>query len=192
MSQSFSSNNLANSQLGLLNIQVETEPDEELLVAYLDGELDSPNVRRVEDRLSMEPDLREKMTTLEQTWNLLDSLETAPVDKELVRSTMEVVTLTMEKELQEDEKKLEKRKIPDFLIALAIAAMCGVIGYQLTLLHGLYLNRRILDDIPIIQQMNIYKEIGSYDFLKELTDKGVFDTQSSDTKTQETLEEELN
>ncbi|MDR1383746.1 MAG: hypothetical protein LBJ67_07875 [Planctomycetaceae bacterium] len=191
MQKTISSDNWDNAQVGTWNVPVKTELDEELLIAYLDGELDSQNVRQMEDRLSREPELREKMTVFEQTWNLLDSLETVPVDKELVRSTMEVVTLTIEKELNEGEKKLEQRKIPDFLITLAILMLCGMIGYQLMSLYRLSVDRQILDDIPIIQQMNTYKEIGNFDFLKELAKERVFDTPSTDTKIQETLEEEL-
>ncbi|MDR1491488.1 MAG: hypothetical protein LBT05_02010 [Planctomycetaceae bacterium] len=185
------SDNRDDAQIGTWNVQVKTEPDEELLIAYLDGELDSKNVRLTEDRLSQESELREKMTVLEQTWNLLDSLEIVPVDKTLVRSTLEVVALTIEKELHEGEKNFEQRKIPDFLITLAIVLLCGVIGYQIMSLYRLSVDRQILNDTPIIQQMNIYKEIGNFDFLKELAKERVFDSPLSDQKIQETLETEL-
>jgi hypothetical protein len=191
MQKTISSNNRNDAQIGTLNVQVKTEPDENLLIAYLDGELDSQNVRRMEDRLSQEPELREKMTVLEQTWNLLDSLETVPVDKELVRSTMEVVTLTIEKELHEGKKNFEQRKISDFLITLVIVMLCGVIGYQLMSLHRLYVDRQILDDIPIIQQMNTYKEIGNFDFLRELAKERIFDTPSNDQKIEDELTESI-
>jgi hypothetical protein len=152
-----------------------SEPDVELLVAYLDGELDAQEVRQMEDRLSVEPDLREKMASLEQTWNMLDQLETVPIDKELVRSTMEVVTLTIEKELVEGEKQHEKRKLHDHLVVLAILFMFAVIGYQLAILAGISRSREILEDIPIIQRMSMYKEIDDLKFLKMLSEEGVFD-----------------
>ena len=153
----------------------QTEPDVELLVAYLDGEMDTQNVRQMEDRLSVEPDLREKMASLEQTWNMLGELETVPVDKELVRSTMEVVTLTIEKELGDDEKKAEQRKLYDRLVLVGILIMFGVIGYQLAALVGVHVQNQLVDDVPIIRQINDYKEIGSFEFLKALLEKGVFD-----------------
>ncbi|MCL2622583.1 MAG: hypothetical protein FWD31_02860 [Planctomycetaceae bacterium] len=152
-----------------------TESEVELLVAYLDGELDAKSVRRMEDRLSVEPDLREKMTALEQTWDMLDQLETVPVDKELVRSTMEVVTLTIEKELSEGEKRHYLRKWLDRLVPAATLLMFGVIGYQLTALAGVQRKKQFVNDIPIIQKVDIFKEIGSFDFLKALSEKRVFD-----------------
>jgi hypothetical protein len=152
-----------------------TEPEMEILVAYLDGELDAQSVRQMEDRLAVEPDLREKMTSLEQTWNMLHELETVSADKELVRSTMEVVTLTIAKELSVDEKLLEKRKWFDRLILLATVLMFGVIGYQLTTLVGIRTRKQRAEDIPIILNIGKYKEIGSFDFLKALSNERVFD-----------------
>ena len=157
-----------------------TEPEVELLVAYLDGELDAENVRQVENRLSIEPDLREKMTSLEQTWNLLDELETVPANKEIVRSTMEVVTLTIEKELSENEQQLERYRWLDLAVLAAILLMFGIIGFQLSLLAGIQGKKQLINDIPIIENMNKYKEIGSFDFLKALSDQQVFDPPSED------------
>ena len=157
-----------------------TEPESELLVAYLDGELDAQSVRQMEDRLAVEPDLRGKMTSLEQTWNLLDALGTVPADKELVRSTMEVVTLTIAKEVNEDEKRLEQRKWLDRLVMVATVLMFGIIGYQLAVLVGIHRQNQLLKDIPIIQHINLYKEIDSFDFLQALSEKRVFDPSTSD------------
>ena len=158
-----------------------TEPEVELLVAYLDGELDAKSVRQVEDRLSVEPDLREKMTALEQTWNMLNELETVPVDKELVRSTMEVVTLTIEKEVGEGEKQVTQRLWLDRLILAAILFLCGVIGYQSMTLMGIRMKKQLVEDIPIILDITVLKEIGSFEFLEALSEKRVFDPAGDNT-----------
>lgn len=164
-----------------------TESESELLVAYLDGELDAQSVRQMEDRLAVEPELREKMTSLEQTWNLLNELETVPADKELVRSTMEVVTLTIEKEVKEDEKILEKRQWFDRLVLVATLLMFGIIGYQLAVLVGIHRQNQLVKDIPIIQNMNMYKEIDSFDFLRALSEKQVFDPPANDDQSLDEL-----
>jgi hypothetical protein len=152
-----------------------TEPEVELLVAYLDGELDAKSVRQVEDRLSVEPDLREKMTSLEQTWNMLSELETISADKELVRSTMEVVTLTIEKELREGKQHSGQRKWLDQLVLVTVLFMFGVIGFQLSALIGIQKKKQLVEDIPIIQNITMYKEIDSFEFLEALSKKRVFD-----------------
>ncbi len=180
MSKFLPTDKLTNDETVERDVLDGTEPDVELLIAYLDGELDAQAVRRMEDRLSVEPDLREKMTTLEQTWNMLDELETVPADKELVRSTMEVVALTIEKELNETGKTAVQRKWLDRLILIATLLMFGVIGYQLVTLVGIRMKNQIVDDIPIIRNMAMYKEIGSFDFLKALSEKRVFDPPAED------------
>ena len=48
--------------------------EDELLVAYLDGELDEAARVNVEKRLAEEPDLRSRLTLLERAWDLLDEL----------------------------------------------------------------------------------------------------------------------
>ncbi|MCL2348289.1 MAG: hypothetical protein FWC50_08515, partial [Planctomycetaceae bacterium] len=163
-----------NTRMTQINVPDQTEPEVELLVAYLDGELDSDTVRAVETRLSQEPLLREKMTAFEQTWNVLGSLETVPVDKTLVRTTMEVVTSTIEHELRADEEKIEKRKMIDRGLLIAVIVMFGVIGYQLTSFWGIKVNEQILNDIPVIEQMGYYKEIDDIDFLRALAERGLF------------------
>jgi hypothetical protein len=88
---------------------------------------------------------------------------------------MEVVTLTIEKELSEDEKQLEKRKWFDRLILSAAVLMFGVIGFQLTTLVGIRTKNQLVEDIPIILNISKYKEIGSFEFLQALSDQRVFD-----------------
>jgi hypothetical protein len=50
------------------------DPDEAELVAYLDGELDAPAARRLEDRMAADPDLRARAAALKKTFDLLDYL----------------------------------------------------------------------------------------------------------------------
>src|SRR5262249_39026234 len=50
------------------------DPFEADLVAYLDGELDPADARRVEARLATDPEARAKATALKKTFDLLDYL----------------------------------------------------------------------------------------------------------------------
>lgn len=152
-----------------------TDRDEEILVAYLDGELDSEETRQIEQRLAMEPDFRDKMASLEQTWNMLDALETVPVDKTLVRSTMEMLVLDVEKEIKDDEIRKKKRKFPDFLFIVLMFFLIGLIGFQLASLVGIRFFTIVMKDIPIIQKLDQLQQIDSIEFLKKLDDEGVFD-----------------
>ena len=50
------------------------EPDEDDLVAYLDGELAEPDVRSVESKLALDPVVRAKADAYKRTYDLLDYL----------------------------------------------------------------------------------------------------------------------
>ena len=47
----------------------------EELVAYLDGELDSEQSRKIERRKAVEPNARRMMQELDRTWHMLDALD---------------------------------------------------------------------------------------------------------------------
>src|SRR5262249_20930595 len=50
------------------------DPEEAELIAYLDGELDPADARRVEDRLDEDPTFRAKADALKKSYDLLDYL----------------------------------------------------------------------------------------------------------------------
>jgi hypothetical protein len=108
-------------------------------------------------------------------------LETVSADKELVRSTMEVVTLTIEKEVSEGEKQIERRKWLEHFVLAATLLMFGVIGFQLMSLLHIQKKKQLVEDIPIIRNINMFKEIDSFDFLKTLSDQRVFDPVNDDS-----------
>ena len=149
--------------------------DEEILVAYLDGELDAGETQKIEHRLATEPDFRDKMASLEQTWNMLDALETVPVDKTLVRTTMEMLVLDVEKEIKNHEIRQKKRQIPDFLFVLLMFFLIGLIGFQLASLVGIRIFAVFTKDIPIIEKLDQLQQIDSVEFLKKLNDERIFD-----------------
>jgi hypothetical protein len=156
-------------------IDTAMEPEEELLVAYLDGELNADEVQGVQERLGQDSNFRDKMASLEQTWNMLDALETVPVDKSLVRSTMEILVADVEKELQEKEKSEQKRKIPDFIFKILAFVLIGLIGFQLAVLWRIYRVGIFLHDIPIIEKLEQYQQIDNIEILQELSDQKIFE-----------------
>jgi len=151
------------------------ESDEDLLVAYLDGELNAGEARMVEERLGRDPVFREKMASLEQTWNMLSVLEVIPVDKTLVKSTMEMLVLDVEKEVRETEKIQEKRKIPNLFFMVATFLLIGLIGFQVASLVGIRMIDTFIRDIPIIEKLDQYRQIDDFRFLQSLAESGVFD-----------------
>ncbi len=65
--------------------------DDELLVAYLDGELPREQRDDVENRLIAEESLRWRLQALQRSWDLLDWLPQTHVDERSVQTTLQLV-----------------------------------------------------------------------------------------------------
>ena len=73
------------------------DPDDELLVAYLDGELSRDDESALENRLVENDNLRERLQNLQSGWELLDDLPDSAPSLKLVGSTLEMVVADLEK-----------------------------------------------------------------------------------------------
>ncbi len=67
------------------------DPDDELLVAYLDGELDSNTRGELEDRLLDDEPLRIRLQQLQSSWEWLEDLPNPTPNEKLVETTLEFV-----------------------------------------------------------------------------------------------------
>src|SRR3972149_5979350 len=83
---------------------------EEQLVAYLDGELDAQSSRQIEELLASDPEVRLKLQRLERTWELLDELETTPAGEKFTRTTLEMVALAAQEDVQKTLDEAPRRR----------------------------------------------------------------------------------
>jgi hypothetical protein len=74
---------------------MEPTSDEALLTAYLDGELTPQERQHLEQRLVDEPELRQRLTVLEETWHYLDLLEQESVDAEKIETTLKTAAVSL-------------------------------------------------------------------------------------------------
>jgi len=142
----------------------------ETLVAYLDGELSSAERQRVEQQLASDPAYRAELSRLEQVWGLLDQLPQARTSDTFVRSTVEMVAVRAAQERQTQPR----RRGTSWIVwggGLVLAAAAGFLALWLRPND----NQLLLNDLPVIQDLDAYERAGSYEFLELLVERHVFE-----------------
>ena len=156
-----------------------THPDDstqeaELLVAYLDGELDREDALRVERRLAMDPDLRHQLLDFQRAWDLLDELPLGEVDDKFAPTTVEMVAVQAESESQADELRLRRRRNLVWAAASVMALAAAGVGYAWTSYTLDAENRSLLAVLPLAQNLEAYQWADSIDFLRSLQQDQAF------------------
>ena len=152
------------------------------LVAYLDGELDAEASRRIEDLLASEPKVQRWLAELDGTWRLLDSLDTSSVDDRFTRTTMEMAVQVAAEEVQQvkaETPRRQRRALWGVLGGLAVAAGVAFVAAALARPDP---DRELLENLPVIENLDQYVQADDIDFLRLLHEQGLFASESEDGK----------
>ena len=156
------------------DFQKEILPDDELLISWLDGELNDQERLLLEKKVAESPDLHKRMEELRETWELLNTLKTDPVSPRLASSTMEMVALCADRECQTRKKRiLQKRWI--FFIGIGLFLLGSLLTARFA--TNIFINRsqaHIEQMTPFLVRLDQLETIGDYDFLVSLTDSALF------------------
>lgn len=113
----------------LLTDDQPVDPDDELLVAYLDGELADQDRRNVEKRLVSDPVFQKRMQALETGWEWLDEMPSEGTNEKLVESTIEMVVANIVPQHASQSGWFKRHwKAVLFSGAIGIAFVAGVGG----------------------------------------------------------------
>lgn len=138
------------------------------LSAYLDGELDPAARRLVEQRLAEDPVWQQRLRQLEEAWELLDELPRTTVHPQFTATTITLATQTLE----ESQRGWRRWAPATWAWAMAAAvALVTMAGVQAWLERT---NRRFLEDLPVIEQVDVYRYVDSLEFLRQLDQDGLF------------------
>ena len=159
------------------NLHLDDDAIQDELVAYLDGELDDSSVRRVEQRLAEDPQYRERMQELEKTWRLLDNLPQVRVEESFTKSTVEMIAVIAEREVEKKNTSRSVRRVP-----VAVASFLGIALASYFL--GMYLfpdpNDQLMKDLPIVENLDEYRYLDDIEFLRKLDESGLFAEETDD------------
>ena len=161
-----------------MNVPLSPQPElpalREQLVAYLDGELDADASQRIDELLSTDPRVRQELSQLERTWDLLDRLPRAEVDQSFTQSTVEMIAVSAAVEVEQEEAALPRRRRRGILLSAGGMLAAALAGYWFAgeLLPNQ--NERLLRDLPVIEDLEAYRQSTDLDFLRQLKKEGVF------------------
>jgi anti-sigma factor RsiW len=160
----------------------------EKLVAYLDGELPDRDAREIEQGLASDPTVRSEVESLSRVWELLDLLPRPNASAEFssrTLATLKVTDLTTNLATQPDESGVvaatgarttvssASRPVSARTLWLIGMFLVGVVGFIVGRMAARPTTDEWLDELPMIERLNEYREIGDARFLRELQHKGV-------------------
>ena len=140
------------------------------LVAYLDGELEDDATQRIEEVLSQSPVARNDVELLVKTYDLLDLLPRPKASAEFTQKTIATARMT-EVKVDYTQTPLAKklRSLMPVLGAVVLVAVGGFAGFAAANRFVPLESDVLLRDLPIIERMDEYAEVGDVQFLEKLS-----------------------
>jgi len=141
------------------------------LVAYLDGELNADESRRIDRLLADDARVRVELKRLDQTWELLDRLPRAEVEPVFTRSTVEMVAVRVADEVEHERAAEPSRRRRTYWLGcsgMLLAALCGVWASDRIVSDP---NDRLLEDFSVLEHLEAYRQTPNLEFLREALEK---------------------
>jgi anti-sigma factor RsiW len=139
------------------------------LVAYLDGELEEEASREIERTLAHSPVARHEVEMLTRTFELLDFLPAAKATEEFTDRTLATVRLTESRPPLADRPWFRQVRRGLVVVGcLAAVSAFGAIGFLATNAWVPDESDMLVEDLPVIQNLDLYREVGDLEFLRDL------------------------
>lgn len=141
-------------------------PDDEMLVAYLDGELDSKSISAVELKLASDLNLRVRLNDLRTAWDLLEELPPAEPSPRFAQSTIEM--LAMSPSAVADDPVVRKRRWQFWITAAVLVPFFFMAGYAIVRQAQRTAEGRALAELHILADWDALHKVGNYEWLKQI------------------------
>lgn len=144
--------------------------DRENLSAYLDGELDDGGTQRIETLLVQSSVARNDVELLSKTYDLLDELPRPDAPKDFLEKTLATAKMEQVKHpISEQQWFITTQQIlilSGWTVALVVAS---VIGFMVTYQYIERPDDALIQELPLIQNLDRYEEVQNVEFLDLLT-----------------------
>jgi anti-sigma factor RsiW len=139
-------------------------------VAYLDGELDEDATRKIEAVIAQSEVARGDMEALARTYELLDTLDRPAASDDFAARTMATIRVD---EVRPDPRDTwwyrATRQTAAFALWSAVLFGAAVVGYLATSRWVRTPADQLVEQLPLIEQLDLYTEVGSIEFLQRLS-----------------------
>jgi|TARA_B110000881_G_scaffold215026_1_gene228398 hypothetical protein len=152
----------------------QADQESQQIVAYLDGELDAATNAEIEKRLADDAEFALRLQQLQRAWDLLDDLPRANSNIDFTRSTVELITVSAEDDLQATKNLVTQKKIQSWLIRSGVVGFAILLGWFIGDGYFGRAQRQLLRDLPVIHQFDEYRLTEDLEFLKQLQAAGLF------------------
>ncbi len=143
--------------------------DRENLAAYLDGELDDDTTRRIEAVLTASEVARNDVDLLARTYDMLDLLPRPKASSDFTQKTVATAKLEgYRKPLTQQPWFRNLRQVGIFAAYGGAMLLCGVLGYAATNQWIPQQDDLLLQQLPLIQNLDAYLEAGDIEFVRDL------------------------
>jgi anti-sigma factor RsiW len=161
--------------------QLRLTPDERAdLVAYVDGELPENHARTIATKLTKSATARREVEMLQKTWELLDYLPRPQVTEHFSEKTVsQIRRLELKTSTWEPLAIVWVARLARLTTYIVIAGAFLGLGYSITRWAWPDRTARLVRDLTLAEHLDEYLEVGSFDFLSELTESQEF---GSDTR----------
>jgi anti-sigma factor RsiW len=164
----------------LMDTTAATAAIDEEIVAYLDGELDMEAAAKVERRLADDPRYNARLNQLQRAWDMLDNLRRSEADDDFVNSTVAMVAVQAEEAARTQALKAVRRRNFTWL-ALAAALVLSMATAFLAIQQRLGReNRQLVRNLPLIERVDEYSNVDSFEFVKQLEQEDLFSAEVDD------------
>jgi len=166
---------------------VSSDKEKEELVAYLDGELPDESALRVEKSLVDDAAVRSDVEQLTKTFDLLDLLPASKASDGFAEKTLTAIrtqesipnTKVTDKisSVEKSQPNVSRRAIAWGTRCIAFLGLmfAATTGFNGAFKQGSEPIDELLTELPVIQRLDEYQEIGDVEFLRILSESGLFD-----------------
>jgi hypothetical protein len=146
------------------------------LVAYLDGELPDEQVQQIDQIIARSEVARHEVEALARTWELLDVLPAVKASDDFASKTMTSLKVMEQPFILSDQwwyvYVTRCLAIGGWIGAITV---CGWLGFQVTRFWIPNPNEALLQNLPLIENLDQYQDAGDIEFLKLLKQSDLFD-----------------